>query len=591
MKEKKANPIRNSFRLIYFFNRQLKIRFLLLSLLIAINSITELLSIGAVIPFLLALTNPEKINKNIFSNFFSNFLDLTNTNLIILFSIVFAIFIIISTSLRLLTIKTTCKFCASSANYLASKGYINFINQNYEFYLKNNSSNFINTLTLEMIKAQNSLEALLIIFSGSILTILILISLLIVNAQVTLIIFTCIFIIYLLIIKNIQSKLLKNSKIISLSNSNLIKMVQESFGGIREILINNNQRYFTKVFKKEDFFMRDKLETSKFYKKSPRYFIEAAGIILLILTSIYIVIVQKNENIIPVLGFIAFSFQKLLVSAQNIYGAWSSICSFNSSVLAVIETLSLIPRKDLKNGLNPLRLKKSIVLRNITYKYKNQDYPILNGIDLSIKKGEVIGIIGKTGSGKSTLLDIINGLIKPLSGDLIVDNKKIYEKFESDNNLKMWQKNIAHVPQNIFLSNDTIMNNIAFGIEPNLVEKDRVIEAAKNSFLSDDIEKMKFKYKTFVGERGSNLSGGQLQRLGIARALYKKRDLLILDEITSSLDKNTEHQIINLIGRLSSDLTIIIIAHRLTTLKNCDIVYRLKDGKLTKIEDRKFLDN
>ena len=236
-------------------------------------------------------------------------------------------------------------------------------------------------------------------------------------------------------------------------------------------------------------------------------------------------------------------------------------------------------------------MKKSIVLRNITYKYKNQDYPILNGIDLSIKKGEVIGIIGKTGSGKSTLLDIINGLIKPLSGDLIVDNKKIYEKFESDNNLKMWQKNIAHVPQNIFLSNDTIMNNIAFGIEPNLVEKDRVIEAAKNSFLSDDIEKMKFKYKTFVGERGSNLSGGQLQRLGIARALYKKRDLLILDEITSSLDKNTEHQIINLIGRLSSDLTIIIIAHRLTTLKNCDIVYRLKDGKLTKIEDRKFLDN
>ena len=152
-------------------------------------------------------------------------------------------------------------------------------------------------------------------------------------------------------------------------------------------------------------------------------------------------------------------------------------------------------------------------------------------------------------------------------------------------------KNIAHVPQNIFISNDSILNNIAFGVEPNLIERSRVFEAASNACFSSDIDKMPMKYDTFAGERGSNLSGGQLQRLGIARALYQKKDLLILDEITSSLDKNTENQIIDLLEGLSPDLTIIIIAHRLTTLKNCNKVFELSEGKLTQINDKKILNN
>ena len=585
-----ANPINNTFRLIKYFNKKLKIRFLLVSILIVVNSITELLSISAVIPFLFALTNPNKIDNNFFLNLISNFVDLSNINLIILFSSIFATLVLFSTFIRLLTIKITCKFCASSANYLASKGYINYINQQYEFYLKNNSSNFINTLTIEMIKAQNSIEAFFVILSASVLATLILASLFILNPQLTLIIFLSILIIYLLIVKTIQKKLLKNSKVISQSNINLIKMLQESFGAIREILINNNQNYFIKIFRNEDYFMRERLETSKFYKKSPRFFIEALGIILLIIVSIFVVVVQKNENIIPLLGFVAFSFQKLLLSAQNIYGGWSSICSLNSSVLSVLENLSLTPRKDLKISSKILRLNKKIVLNNIVFKHKNQNSPVLNGIDLIINKGETIGIIGKTGSGKSTLLDIINGLLRPLSGDLIIDDKKIYEDSD-DNNIKMWQKNIAHVPQNIFISNDSILNNIAFGVEPNLIERSRVFEAASNACFSSDIDKMPMKYDTFAGERGSNLSGGQLQRLGIARALYQKKDLLILDEITSSLDKNTENQIIDLLEGLSPDLTIIIIAHRLTTLKNCDKVFELNEGKLTEINDKKIFNN
>tara|TARA_B100000886_G_scaffold340036_1_gene307576 strand:+ start:1609 stop:3381 length:1773 start_codon:yes stop_codon:yes gene_type:complete len=590
MKKIKNNPILNTLQLLKYFNRKLKIRFLILSILIIFNSLTELLSISAIIPFLFALTNPEKINKNVFLSFFSEYLDLSNTNMVVFYSILFAIFILFSTFLKLLTVKITCNFCAFSANYLASKGYKNYINQNYKFYLTNKSSDFINTLSIELIKAQNSLESLFVILSATILSIFILISLIFINPELTFIIFLSILIIYLLIVKNIQSKLLRNSKNISRSNSNLIKMLQESFGGIREILINNNQNYFIKIFMEEDYFMRDRLETSKFYKKSPRYFIEASGVILLIITSLFVIVVQKNENIIPILGFIAFSFQKLLTSAQNIYGGWSSICSFNSSVLAVLETLNLVPKIYLKGELTPLKLHKRIVLRDIIYKHNNQNNPTLNGIDLTINKGEIIGIIGKTGSGKSTLLDIINGLLEPKSGDLIIDNKKIY-KNSSDRYLKMWQNNVAHVPQNIFLSNDSIFKNIAFGIEENEIDESSVFEAAINACLADDIANMPLGYNTIVGERGCNLSGGQLQRLGIARALYRKKDLLILDEITSSLDKETENQIIDLLENFAINQTIIIIAHRLTTLKNCDKVFELKEGKLSQIEIKDIINN
>ena len=590
MKKIKTNPILNTLQLLKYFNRKLKIRFIILSIFIIFSSLTELLSISAIIPFLFALTNPEKINENVFLSLFAKYLDLSNTNMVVFYSILFAIFILFSTFLKLLTVKSTCNFCASSANYLASKGYKNYINQNYKFYLINNSSDFINTLSIELIKAQNSLESLFVILSASILSIFILISLIFINPELTSIIFISILIIYLLIVKNIQSKLLRNSKNISRSNSNLIKMLQESFGGIREILINNNQNYFIKIFMEEDYFMRERLETSKFYKKSPRYFIEASGVILLIITSLFVIVVQKNENIIPILGFIAFSFQKLLTSAQNIYGGWSSICSLNSSVLAVLKTLNLVSKNYLISELTPLKLNKRIVLRNIIYKHNNQKNPTLNGIDLTINKGEIIGIIGKTGSGKSTLLDIINGLLKPESGDLIIDNKKIYKK-SSDRYLKMWQNNVAHVPQNIFLSNDSIFKNIAFGIEENEIDESSVFEAATNACLADDIAKMPLGYNTIVGERGCNLSGGQLQRLGIARALYRKKDLLILDEITSSLDKETENQIIDLLENFAINQTIIIIAHRLTTLKNCDKVFELKEGLLSQIDIKEIINN
>ncbi len=590
MKKNNSNPIFNNFRLIKRFNKKLKIRFLLLSILICINSITELLSISAIIPFLIALTSPEKISNNPILNFISKFLDLSNINLVLLFALTFGVFVIASTILRLLTLKFTCDFCSKASSYLASKAYKNYINQKYEFYLNNNSNDFINTLTIEMIKTTTCLECIFIIFSSVTLSILISISLIIVNPKITLIIFLVIFGVYLLIAKNLNNKLLRNSKIISNSNSYLIKMLQESFGGIRETLIDNNQNYFVDLYTKEDFKLRETLEINKFYRKVPRSFIEATGVILLVIVSISLVTIMQNENIIPVLGFIAFSFQKLLSAGQQIYSAWSAIVSNNASVLAVLKTLDIVEFKANKKDLKQLSLKRKIVLDNIFYRYKNKKEPILRGVNLRINKGEVIGIMGKTGSGKSTLLDIINGLVTPTSGDLIIDDLKIHDG-NKNINLNMWQKNIAHVPQNIFLSNDTILKNIAFGIEPNSIENSRVYEAARNAFIFKDIERMPHKFQTFVGERGSNLSGGQLQRIGIARALYKNKDVLILDEITSSLDKNTEDQIINLLERLSSDFTIIIVAHRLSTLKNCDKVFELKDGLLSQKEIKEISKN
>ena len=578
------NPIFNSLKLIRHLNKKLKLRFILLSSLIIINSITEIISISAIIPFLIVLTNPEKISQNFVLKFILDFLNLSPENSVLFFSSIFGFLILSSALLRFTTLRFTCNFCAKATNFLATKGYRNYISQNYQFFLNNNSNDFVNTLSNEVLRSSGAIECIFTIFSSSILSALLLFSLLLVNAQITLIIFTSISFVYLLVVKNIKKELLKNSKLITQTNSQLIKMLQESFGGIRDTLINNNQDYLVEIYKKEDYLLRDQLELNKLYKKSPKYFIEAIGIILLIFISIYIIVIQKNENVIPLIGFVAFAFQKLLTAAQQIYVSWSSICLLNSSILSLTNTLNIIPTKIYKSKrrIRKFHMEKGIVLKNIFFKYENQKEAILKGINLEVKKGEVIGIVGKTGSGKSTLLDIINGLVKPTSGELIIDNFDLYKE-ESKIKLEMWQNCIAHVPQSIFLSNDSIMNNIAFGFKPDSIDKKRINESAMNAFLLKDIEKMPNSYGTYVGERGTNLSGGQLQRLGIARALYKNKDLLILDEITSSLDKNTEDQIINVLNKLSKNLTIIIVAHRLSTLKYCDRIYELNKGIISEV--------
>ena len=258
------------------------------------------------------------------------------------------------------------------------------------------------------------------------------------------------------------------------------------------------------------------------------------------------------------------------------FQSWSLIQSSQASLKDVIEYLDLRTESNKDNKLHII-FNENIKLKNISFQYLIDSPSILSSVDLNIQKGSCIGFIGSTGSGKSTLIDIIMGLLEPTEGTISIDNQIL-----TKDNMHLWQKLIAHVPQSIYLIDSTIEQNIAFGIDKDKIDKSLVRESAQKAQVADIIEKMPNAYDTVVGERGIQLSGGQRQRLGIARALYKNAQIIILDEATSALDNETEKAVIESFNSLGSNVTLLMIAHRITTLKDCTNIIELKDGKICK---------
>jgi len=280
---------------------------------------------------------------------------------------------------------------------------------------------------------------------------------------------------------------------------------------------------------------------------------------------------------IPVLGALALGAQRLLPVMQQ---AYSSLSLLRGSQSILRETLNLLnqplPAHVDASLPSPIPFKHNITLTNLAFRYsENTPWVLQPSLSLSIQKGSRIGFIGDTGCGKSTLLDIIMGLLQPTNGSLAIDDVNITEL-----NQRGWQAHIAHVPQSIFLADTSIAENISFGLPAEQIDYDRVRQAAQKAQISDTIESWSKQYNTVVGERGVQLSGGQRQRIGIARALYKEADVIVFDEATSALDNDTERAVMEAIENLGDELTVIIVAHRLTTLKNCTQIVELEDGKI-----------
>jgi ATP-binding cassette subfamily B protein len=355
-----------------------------------------------------------------------------------------------------------------------------------------------------------------------------------------------------------------------------MKLLQESLGGMREIILDNSHEVFERRLMALQREARRLRTLSNFIQAGPRFVVESAGIALIALLSIHFS--RQPGGIvaaIPVLGALALGAQRLLPLVQAIYLGWTSY-SVNCKHLADVLKLMRVPvRANGSRGTAAERPFSQLELRRLCFKYgKCASTLALKDIDLVIARGERIGLIGKTGSGKSTLADVLMGLLLPTSGEMRIDGVVVDEATVAG-----WQAQIAHVPQAIFLADDTIAANIAFGVEGE-PDNERVRQAAERANLRGFIEQLPEGVMTRVGERGVRLSGGQRQRIGIARALYKKATLLVLDEATSAVDHETEAAIMESVASLDRDLTIILIAHRLTTLAGCDVVYRLDGGSI-----------
>ena len=557
-----------------------KKQFFMLIILMFVASTLEVVSVGAILPFLGVLTAPDQVFQHHLMQPLINILELSTPNQLILpLTILFISAAILAGTIRLLLLYVVTRLSYATGADLSIKIYNLTLYQEYAIHVSRNSSEVINGIIAKTTTVIGSVIMPIVnLISSTILIISIMLALFIIDTVVALSAFIGFGLLYYGIIRFTRIQLKENSEIIAKQSTQMIKSLQEGLGGIRDVLIDGSQSFYSHLYRSADLPLRRASGNNAFIGGGPRYVLEALGITLI--SALAFFMSQKEGGIataIPILGALALGAQRLLPALQQAYASFSAIIGVEASLKDVLALLN----QPLPEYLNqpfpaPILFEKEIKLTNLSFSYTKDSPLVLENINLSILKGERIGFIGVTGSGKSTLIDIIMGLLSPTNGKLTIDQKIL-----SRENQRSWQVRIAHVPQNIYLSDSTIEENIAFGIPVNEINHQRVKEAAKQAQIADMIDSSENGYQTLVGERGVRLSGGQRQRISIARALYKKADVLIFDEATSSLDTETEEVVMSAIDKLGENLTILIIAHRLTTLKGCNKIVKLdKDNKI-----------
>jgi len=571
-------------------SKQRKKQFWWLLILMITTSFFEVVSIGAVLPFLAALTSPDVLYQEPLMQPIIQILEISNPDqLIIPLTILFITASLLAGAIRLLLLYVITKLSFAVGADLSIESYRRTLYQEYSIHVSRNSSEVINSIiTKTSAVASGVFLPTLQLISSGILLIGVLGALFLINAKVSISASIGFGVAYCMIIYFTKSRLKKNSIVIAKNSTLMVKSLQEGLGGIRDVLINSAQNYYSELYRNADLPLRRASAANTFIGGSPRYAMEAIGVTIIALFACLLTLQDEGiAGAIPILGALALGAQRLLPALQQSYSAYSSIKGSAASFNDVLVLLNQpVPDYIEKMPSERIRFDKEITISNLSFRHANDSPYVLKNIDFSIPKGSHIGFVGVTGSGKSTLLDIIMGLLVPSEGSLIVDGQLI-----TNNNRRAWQMHIAHVPQNIYLTDGTIEENIAFGIPKNEIDHKKVRKAAEQAHISKIIDSWKDGYQTIVGEQGIRLSGGQKQRIGIARALYKKVSILIFDEATSALDNETEQAIMNEIGELSSELTVLIIAHRLTTLEQCDQIIRLDQNKIIEIGSYRELIN
>ena len=558
-------------------------QFYLLLVLMILASLLEVVSISAVLPFLGVLTAPELIYQHPFMQPIIQALELTQPDQLILpLTIFFIVAVLLAAVVRLTLLYVLTRLSFATGADLSINVYHRTLYQEYSVHMARNSSQVIDSIITKTSSVIfNVINPILVFISSIIIAIGIISALFIINTNVALITFIGFTAPYWLVLRYTKVRLKDNSQIIAKHSTQMVKALQEGLGGIRDVLIDGSQQFFCQIYRNADLPLRRASGDNQFISGSPKYAMEAIGMTLI--AALAYSVAQKDGGvitIIPVLGALALGAQRLLPALQQAYGAYSRIQGSKSSFNDVIDLLNQpLPKYASQSSVKPIIFENKIELTNLSFRYTQNSPWILKNISVSINKGDRIGFIGKTGSGKSTLIDIIMGLLPITSGELVIDQQLL-----NIQNYREWQVRIAHVPQNIYLSDDTIEGNIAFGVSKDQIDYQLVKKVAQKAQISEVIEQWKDGYQTLVGEQGVRISGGQRQRIGIARALYKQADVLIFDEATSALDSKTEQAVMEAIEGLGQELTILIIAHRLTTLKSCSKIVELDKSNILHIK-------
>ena len=550
-----------------------------LFVLMILTSFAEVVSIGAVLPFLVALTAPERVFEHHLAQPYIQALKLTDAKLLLFpLTVVFGVAALASGGMRLLLLWTQTRLSHSIGSDFSISIYRRTLYQPYSVHVSRNSSEVISGISGKAHGVVHSvILPILTVLGSTMVLVTILIALVAIEPVVAVTAFTGFAAIYTSVIVFTRKRLAKDSQRANQESNHVVKALQEGLGGIRDVLVDGTQSTYCDIYRNADIPLRRAQANIQLIGSSPRFLVESLGMVLIASLAYSLAIRQEGVvGAIPILGALAMGAQRLLPVLQQCYASWTAIRGGQDSLRDALDLLDQpLPDHADQQPSTPLPFTHAITLNNLAFRYAPQTPWVLKGLDLTIPKGGRIGFIGATGSGKSTLLDIVMGLLQPDHGTMAIDGTVVNHQ-----NQRAWQAHIAHVPQAIFLADTTIAENIAFGVAPEQIEFQKVKIAAQRAQIAETIEAWEKQYDTFVGERGVRLSGGQRQRIGIARALYKQANVIIFDEATSALDGETEKAVMQAIESLGDELTVLIIAHRLTTLKNCSLVVELSNGEI-----------
>ncbi len=470
----------------------------------------------------------------------------------------------------------------ASTRYISTIGYElsltifeRVLRQSYAYHLSRNSSTVIAALQQVKLITGGVFSPILQSISALVIGFCILVALFAFSPLITLIALVGFGALYLAISLLFRRQLKANARTLARVQVDTICAVQEGLGGIRDVIIDGRQDAFLRRFAQLDRVWWNIQTANTVAGTVPRFAVEAAGMVLIALLA-YILVSRTGyaASALPLLGVVALGAQRLLPLMQQIYGNWTLVLGNMGSASAMLSVLEAPLDDDWRQPLPPpLPFEREIRFNDVSFRYPAAEELVLRPFDLAIAKGARIGLVGKTGAGKSTLVDLLMGLLEPTGGSIEIDGQRLDAA-----NRRGWQRRIAQVPQSIFLADASIAENIAFGVDAADIDRRQVELAAERAALAPFIATLPHGYATIVGERGVRLSGGQRQRIGIARALYKEANVLILDEATSALDAETERAVMEAVRELPADLTVVIIAHRLTTVDYCEQVIAIDAG-------------
>lgn len=562
------------------FQKEDRLNFFFLSLAILLNSFMEILGISLIVPFISLLAHPEMLEKNVYlHNIYHFFAFHSFLQFMIVLDIVIILVFIIKNAILFLLAFLQSRFILSKQTYVCTRLFKAYLLSPYSFYLQRNLGQFQEQLkAVEQLMQTGVLSILIILTEGLLVTCLFFI-LIRTNPLLTIVamaVLTGGLVIYFYFLKD---KLQAWGEVSRHHFALLWQQVNQGLGSIKESKLLGRELFFVNSYRYHVQQVGLQQNKGELVARSPRLFIETT-VVALVMVSMAICLLsgQTPSSIFATISVFALVTMRLMPSLNRISSSWGGLKFFIPSFDAIYDDLVVCERLESQHREResgpPLNFHKEIRIDDVVFNYEKAKTPALDHISLTILKNSVVGFIGPSGAGKTTAIDVILGLLDPSSGRIMVDGVDIHT------HLRSWQMTIGYIPQIIYLCDDTIRNNIAFGLEPQEINDDKVWQSLRLAQMEEFVRSLPLGIETTVGERGVRLSGGQRQRIGIARALYHDPQVLVMDEATAALDNETERLFMDALFGLFQKRTIIIIAHRLTTVQQCDKIFFLKDGRL-----------